>query len=77
MDSNPAVRTKAILTLHKLAHGGNDLAVKILHTVYANPSENYQVKLHSFQSASLCFTTLFLDCVLISFPFEFDITLAK
>ena len=43
IDSNPTVRAKAILTLHKLAHGGNSQAVRILHTVYSNPSENYQV----------------------------------
>lgn len=42
-DSNPAVRTKAVLALHKLAHHGDPSAIKILHMVYANPSDNYQV----------------------------------
>ena len=40
---NPSLRSKAVLTLHKLAHSGDQQAVRILHTVYANPSENYQV----------------------------------
>lgn len=44
-DSNPAVRTKAVLALHKLAHHGHVGAIKILHTVYANPSDNYQVNI--------------------------------
>ncbi|XP_045027440.1 uncharacterized protein LOC116919379 [Daphnia magna] len=48
VDANPAIRTKAVLALHKLAHHGDATAIKILHTVYANPSENYQVRLAAF-----------------------------
>lgn len=40
------MRTKAVLALHKLAHHGDPSAIRILHTVYANPSDNYQVFHH-------------------------------
>ena len=53
--TNPSVRTKAVLTLHKLAHHGDAEAIRILHKVYANPSENYQVRLGAF-------TLLMLSC---------------
>lgn len=43
MDVNPSVRTKAVLSLHKLAHHGNAQAIRILHTVFSNPNDDYQV----------------------------------
>ncbi len=51
--TNPALRSKAVLTLHKLAHAGHPRAVHILHLVYANPSDNYQVRHYSLQQMLL------------------------
>jgi len=54
--------------LHKLAHGGNYLAVRILHTVYANPSENYQVSFNLLtQAGSFLSVSGFFLPILIHF----------
>ncbi|KAK2723052.1 hypothetical protein QYM36_003295, partial [Artemia franciscana] len=48
VDSSINVRTKAVISLHKLVQNENQRASQILLSVYQNPSEHYQVRIAAF-----------------------------
>lgn len=47
------LRTKAVISLHKLAHDSNEKALDVLTTAFQNPSECSEVILAQYESCTL------------------------
>jgi len=48
VDYSPMIRTKAVISLHKLAHDSNERVIHILSTIFQNPSESSEVRMAAF-----------------------------
>ncbi|EFX74857.1 hypothetical protein DAPPUDRAFT_323929 [Daphnia pulex] len=47
-DYSPLIRTKAVISLHKIAHDSNAKVIQVLSTTFQNPNESSEVRMAAF-----------------------------
>ncbi|KAI9559672.1 hypothetical protein GHT06_013677 [Daphnia sinensis] len=47
-DYSPLIRTKAVISLHKIAHDSNAKVIQVLSTTFQNPTESSEVRMAAF-----------------------------